>query len=153
MIDGAPVTGGAPDNLSIDAILRLAPVIPVLTLDRATDAVALAELLVECGLPVLEVTLRTPAALDVMRVMGRVKGAVIGAGTVLGKAQMRASADAGARFFVSPGTTDRLLEGAAELGLPFLPGVSSASDIIRGREAGVTHFKFFPRKLPGGSLR
>jgi len=147
---GPEVTGDASDGRSIDAILRLAPVIPVLTLDRPEEAAALAELLVECGLPVLEVTLRTPVALDVIRAMQQVKGAVIGAGTVLGKPQLQAGADAGARFFVSPGTTDRLLEGAVELGLPFLPGVSSASDVIRGREAGLTHFKFFPAEASGG---
>src|SRR4051812_36777150 len=134
----------------VGAVMRLSPVIPVLIVDDAAQARPIAEALVEGGLRVLEVTLRTPAALDVIREMAKVEGAVVGAGTVLNPKDLQASLDAGARFIVSPGLTDTLGRAAVESGIPFLPGVSSAGDIMRGLELGLTHFKFFPASTSGG---
>jgi 2-dehydro-3-deoxyphosphogluconate aldolase/(4S)-4-hydroxy-2-oxoglutarate aldolase len=125
-------------------------VIPVLILDDAAQARPIAEALVEGGLRVLEVTLRTPAALEVIREMAKVEGAVVGAGTVLNPDDLKASLDAGARFIVSPGLTETLGRAAVDSGIPFLPGVSSAGDIMRGLELGLTHFKFFPAETSGG---
>jgi 2-dehydro-3-deoxyphosphogluconate aldolase/(4S)-4-hydroxy-2-oxoglutarate aldolase len=134
----------------IDAILRLAPVIPVLTVASIEDAAPLAQALVAGGLPVLEVTLRTPAALDAIRAMREVAGARVGAGTVLSGADIEKAFAAGAEFFVSPGLTDSIAERAAELGEPLLPGVATASDIMRGLELGLTRFKIFPAAPAGG---
>lgn len=135
---------------SIAQIMRLAPVIPVIVIDRVADAVPLAEALVAGGLPVLEVTLRTPAALDALTAMKAVKGAVVGAGTVLDPAMLAGAVDAGAEFIVSPGLTDRLGQAAVASGIPFLPGVASAGDIMRGLDLGLSHFKFFPAATSGG---
>ena len=135
---------------TIDQIMRLAPVIPVLVLDGETDPVALAETLVEAGLPVLEVTLRTPGALDAIRAMARVPGAVVGAGTVLNEAQLAQAIDAGSRFIVSPGLTDPLALAARGTAIPFLPGVATAGDIMRGIDLGLDRFKFFPAEASGG---
>ena len=134
----------------IDRILALAPVIPVLVIDRLEDAVPIAEALVEGGLPVLEVTLRTPAALDAIRAMARVAGAIVGAGTVLDPGQLGLAIDAGAGFIVSPGLTDRLGEAAAGSGIPFLPGVSTTADVMRARDHGFSRLKFFPAEAAGG---
>lgn len=132
----------------IDAIMGLAPVIPVLVVEDARTARPLAEALVAGGLPVLEVTLRTPAALDVIGEMRSVEGAVVGAGTVLDPAQLDAALSAGAEFIVSPGLTDEL--AAAARGTAFLPGVATASDLMRGLAAGLDRFKFFPAVAAGG---
>jgi 2-dehydro-3-deoxyphosphogluconate aldolase/(4S)-4-hydroxy-2-oxoglutarate aldolase len=134
----------------VGAVMRLCPVIPVLIVEDAAQARPIAEALVEGGLRVLEVTLRTPAALDVIREMSKVEGAVVGAGTVLNPKDLDASLAAGARFIVSPGLTDSLGRAAVESGIPFLPGVSSAGDIMRGLDLGLTHFKFFPASTSGG---
>jgi len=134
----------------IDFIMRLAPVIPVLVIDDAAHAVPIAEALVAGGLPVLEVTLRTPAALDVIRAMATVAGAVVGAGTVLNARDLEAARGAGARFIVSPGLTAPLAQAAAAARLPFLPGVATAADIMRGLDLGLTRFKFFPAVAAGG---
>ena len=134
----------------IDRILSAAPVIPVLVIDRLEDAVPIAEALVEGGLPVLEVTLRTPAALDSIRAMRGVAGAIVGAGTVLDPGQLRAALEAGAQFVVSPGLTDRLGEAAAASGVPFLPGVSTTADVMRARDHGFSRLKFFPAEASGG---
>lgn len=136
--------------MTIDEMMRAAPVIPVLVLDEGVDAVGLAEALVEGGLPVIEVTLRTPGALAIMTAMAAVKGAVIGAGTVLDEAMLWASIDAGAQFIVSPGLTDPLARAAIASGIPFLPGVATAGDIMRGRDHGLDRFKFFPAEAAGG---
>jgi len=136
--------------VTIDEIMRLAPVIPVLVLEEHIDPVALAEALVEGGLPVIEVTLRTPNALSAMRAMAKVKGAVVGAGTVLDEAMLWIAIDAGARFIVSPGLTDPLAHAAIASEIPFLPGVASASDIMRGLDLGLERFKFFPAEAAGG---
>ncbi len=134
----------------IEQIMTLAPVIPVIVIDRVEDAVPLAAALVAGGLPVLEVTLRTPAALDAMRAMKQVAGAVVGAGTVLNARMLDDALDAGAEFIVSPGLTDRLGQAAVASGIPFLPGVANAGDIMRGMDIGLTRFKFFPAATSGG---
>ena len=134
----------------IDAIMRAAPVIPVLVIEDAAHAVAIAEALVAGGLPVLEVTLRTAAALDVIRAMKQVPGAIVGAGTVLGPADLDAALEAGAEFIVSPGLTERLGRAAISSGVPFLPGTANAADIMLGLDLGLSRFKFFPAEASGG---
>jgi 2-dehydro-3-deoxyphosphogluconate aldolase/(4S)-4-hydroxy-2-oxoglutarate aldolase len=136
--------------MTIDDIMRAAPVIPVLILEGETDWAKLAETFVAAGLPVLEVTLRTPQALDAIRQMGRVSGAIVGAGTVLDEAQLAQATEAGSRFIVSPGLTDRLTRAALDTGVPYLPGVSTAGDIMRGLDLGLDRFKFFPAEASGG---
>jgi len=134
----------------IDDIMVLAPVIPVLVIDRIEDALPVAEALVGGGLPVLEVTLRTPVALDAIRLMKQVPGAVVGAGTVLDPAQLAAALDAGAEYIVSPGLTEPLGKAAASADIPFLPGVSNTGDIMRALDLGFTRLKFFPAEAAGG---
>lgn len=134
----------------IEAIMRTSPVIPVLVIEDVAHARPIAEALVEGGLKVLEVTLRTPAALDVIREMKRVDGAIVGAGTVLNEADLRASIDAGSEFIVSPGLTEPLGKAAIVSGIPFLPGIANAGDIMRGLDLGLSHFKFFPAEASGG---
>jgi 2-dehydro-3-deoxyphosphogluconate aldolase / (4S)-4-hydroxy-2-oxoglutarate aldolase len=134
----------------IETIMRTGPVIPVLVIEDATHARPIAEALVAGGLRVLEVTLRTAAALDVIREMKAVPGAIVGAGTVLNEADLRASIDAGAEFIVSPGLTEPLGKAAIASGIPFLPGTANASDIMRGLDMGLSHFKFFPAEASGG---
>jgi 2-dehydro-3-deoxyphosphogluconate aldolase/(4S)-4-hydroxy-2-oxoglutarate aldolase len=136
--------------MSIDAIMRMAPVIPVLVIDEALDPVALAETLVEAGLPVIEVTLRTSGALAAMRAMATVEDAVVGAGTVLNERMLGEAVDAGARFIVSPGLTEELGRAAIASGVPYLPGVATAGDIMRGLDLGLSRFKFFPAEAAGG---
>ncbi len=134
----------------IETIMRTAPVIPVLVIEDAAHAQPIAKALVAGGLRVLEVTLRTAAALDVIREMKKVSGAIVGAGTVLNEADLRASLDAGAEFIVSPGLTESLGKAAVASGVPFLPGTANAGDIMRGLDLGLTHFKFFPAEASGG---
>jgi 2-dehydro-3-deoxyphosphogluconate aldolase/(4S)-4-hydroxy-2-oxoglutarate aldolase len=136
--------------MDIAAIMAAAPVIPVLVVDDVAHAAPLAEALVAGGLPVLEVTLRTPAALTVMAEMAKVPGAIVGAGTVLSPADLDAALAAGAQFVVSPGLTDRLGQAAIASGVPFLPGVANAGDIMRGLDLGLSRFKFFPAMAAGG---
>ena len=136
--------------IDIGSVMRLAPVIAVLVIDDAAHARPIAEALVAGGLPALEVTLRTPAALEAIAEMAKVDGAVVGAGTVLDETQLDAAIAAGARFIVSPGLTDRLGSAAIERGTAFLPGVASAADIMRGLDLGLSHFKFFPAETSGG---
>jgi 2-dehydro-3-deoxyphosphogluconate aldolase/(4S)-4-hydroxy-2-oxoglutarate aldolase len=135
---------------TIDAIMRTSPVIPVLVIDDPSGAKEMADAFVSGGLGVIEVTLRTPAALDVIREMKRVEGAIVGAGTVLNEADLRASLDAGASFVVSPGLTEGLTRAAIASDIPYLPGVANSSDIMRGLDLGLTHFKFFPAEASGG---
>ncbi len=137
--------------MNIDPILDAGPVIPVIVIKHIEDALPLARALVRGGLRVLEVTLRTPAALDAIRAMRAVEGAIVGAGTVLGQAQYDAAIEAGAQFVVSPGLTDALVALAAARGeVPLLPGVATASEVMRAREAGYTRLKFFPAESSGG---
>ncbi|MEV0263998.1 bifunctional 4-hydroxy-2-oxoglutarate aldolase/2-dehydro-3-deoxy-phosphogluconate aldolase [Streptomyces sp. NPDC050617] len=134
------------------SVLDLAPVIPVVVLDDAADAVPLARALVAGGLPAIEVTLRTEAALDAIRAMtAEVPEAVVGAGTVLNPAHVDAAVEAGSRFLVSPGWTPRLLESMRASGVPFLPGVSTTSEVVTLLEQGVTEMKFFPAEAAGGT--
>jgi len=135
---------------AIDALMRRSPVIPVLIVKDPAEAQPLARTLVARGYPVLEVTLRTPAALEVIAEMAKVDGAIVGAGTVLNPRDLDASRAAGARFIVSPGLTEPLADAALSCGLPFLPGVASASDIMRGLDLGLDRFKFFPAAAAGG---
>jgi len=131
-------------------IMRTSAVIPVLVIDDAAIARPLAEALVAGGLRVLEVTMRTPAALDAIREMKQVDGAIVGAGTVVGTDQFEQVMDAGAEFIVSPGLSARLGEVIVQSGVPYLPGVATAGDIMRGLDLGLTHFKFFPAETSGG---
>lgn len=140
-----------PDTLQrIDDILRQAPVVPVLAVADVDDAIPLAKTLVAAGLPVLEITLRTPVALEVIRRMRTVPGAIVGAGTVLTTADLAAVEAAGAAFAISPGGTDTLYTAAKQVGIPLLPGIATASELMRGLEHGWTRFKFFPAESSGG---
>ncbi|MEO5706575.1 MAG: bifunctional 4-hydroxy-2-oxoglutarate aldolase/2-dehydro-3-deoxy-phosphogluconate aldolase [Alteraurantiacibacter sp.] len=134
----------------IEKIMRTAPVIPVLVVEDAGEARELAEALVDGGLKVLEVTLRTADALTVLRRMNLVRGAIVGAGTVTNKALLEDAMAAGAEFIVSPGLTEPLAHAAAKMGVPFLPGVATAGDIMRGMDLGLEQFKFFPATAAGG---
>jgi 2-dehydro-3-deoxyphosphogluconate aldolase / (4S)-4-hydroxy-2-oxoglutarate aldolase len=137
--------------VDIAAIAGRAPVIPVLTIEREADAVPLARALVKGGLPVLEVTLRTPAALDALReIAAEVPEAVLGAGTVLNAEQLDQAKRAGARFLVSPGCTRALAEAARTSGLPFLPGVQTVSEAMALSDQGFRLMKFFPADQAGG---
>ncbi len=136
--------------MNVDQVMQLAPVVPVLVIHDVAHARPIAEALVEGGLPALEVTLRTPAALDVIREMAKVEGAVVGAGTVLNPDDLHRSIDAGARFIVSPGLTEPLGRAAVDSGIAFLPGTANAGDIMRGLDLGLTRFKFFPAMASGG---
>ena len=136
--------------MTIDEVMHAAPVIPVLVLDGTIDPVALAQTLVAAGLPVLEVTLRTPQALGAIRAMAAVDGAIVGAGTVLNEHMLGEAIDAGAQFIVSPGLTERLGKAAIASGVPFLPGVANGGDIMRGLDLGLDRFKFFPAEASGG---
>lgn len=133
------------------AVCQLAPVVPVLVIDDLAHAKPLAEALVKGGLPALEVTLRTPCALDAIRAMAEVPGGVVGAGTLLTRADVKAAKEAGATFGVSPGSTDALLEACAEFELPLLPGAVTASEVMRLLEKGYTVQKFFPAEQSGGA--
>ena len=137
--------------MDIAAIAGRAPVIPVLTIERVADAVPLARALVKGGLPVLEVTLRTPVALDALRAMAaEVPEAMVGAGTVLNAEQLDQAKRAGARFLVSPGCTRALAAAAGASGLPFLPGVQTVSEAMALSEQGFRLMKFFPADQAGG---
>lgn len=135
---------------NIDQIMRRAPVIPVIVIDRVEDAVPLAKALVGGGLTVLEVTLRTLAALEAITAMKAVEGAIVGAGTVLNPAMLDQAVTAGAEFIVSPGLTDALGQAAKAAAIPFLPGIANAGDIMRGLDLGFDRFKFFPAETSGG---
>jgi 2-dehydro-3-deoxyphosphogluconate aldolase/(4S)-4-hydroxy-2-oxoglutarate aldolase len=134
----------------VETVMRTAPVIPVLVIEDVAHARSIAEALVAGGLPVLEVTLRTAAALDVIAEMKKVPGAIVGAGTVVDIPGLESAIAAGAEFIVSPGLTENLGKAAVAKGIPFLPGVANAGDIMRGLDLGLTHFKFFPAEANGG---
>ena len=135
---------------SIEEVMRLAPVIPVLVIEDAAHAVPVAEALVRGGLPVLEVTLRTAAALDVIRAMKTVPGALVGAGTVLNEYALDDALSAGSEFIVSPGLTKPLARAAEAAKVPFLPGIATPSDLMKGLDLGLDRFKFFPAEANGG---
>jgi 2-dehydro-3-deoxyphosphogluconate aldolase/(4S)-4-hydroxy-2-oxoglutarate aldolase len=132
-------------------ICRLAPVVPVLVIDDLAHARPLAEALVKGGLPALEVTLRTPVALDAIRAMAEVPGGVVGAGTLMTPADVKAAKAAGAMFGVSPGATDRIIAACEDEGLPLLPGAATATEIMLLLEKGYTVQKFFPAEQAGGA--
>lgn len=132
------------------AICQLGPIIPVLVVNDVSKARPLAEALVAGGLTVLEVTLRTPEALEVIAEMAKVEGAIVGAGTVLNREDVDASVAAGATFAVSPGATNMLLDATEAAGLPMLPGAASASEAMRLLERGYDMLKFFPAEAAGG---
>lgn len=137
--------------MNIAAIAAVAPVIPVLTIERAETAVPLARALVKGGLPVLEITLRTEAALEALRaIVAEVPEAIVGAGTVLNPAQLEQVQRAGARFAVSPGCTAALAAAARSSGLPFLPGVQTVSEAMKLADQGFQLLKFFPADAAGG---
>lgn len=142
-----------PQDASSEALrlCNLAPVIPVLVVDDAKDARPLAKALVSGGLPVLEVTLRTESALDVIREMAAVEGGIVGAGTLLTPADVTAAKEAGATFGVSPGATDRLLDACEEADLPLLPGAATATEAMALLERGYSTQKFFPAEASGGA--
>lgn len=140
------------DERMTSSVLDLAPVVPVVVLEDAADAVPLARALVAGGLPAIEVTLRTAAALDAIRaIAAEVPDAVVGAGTVISGRNVSDTVAAGARFLVSPGWTDRLLDAMKASGVPFLPGVSTTSEVVALLERGVTEMKFFPAEAAGGT--
>ena len=134
----------------IEHLMRMAPVIPVIVIEDAAWAEPLARSLVAGGLPVLEVTLRTPAALEAIAAMARVEGAVVGAGTVITTQDAHRAKAAGARFAVSPGLTDTLVGACEECALPLLPGAATASEAMQAVEAGFDTLKFFPAGPAGG---
>lgn len=134
----------------IQDYLAIAPVVPVLEIAREEDAVPLAEALARGGLSVIEVTLRTKAALPAIQAIAGLDNVIVGAGTALFPHQVEAAAEAGAKFVVSPGLTDHVCEAAKALDLPFLPGVATASEVMCGLDLGLSHFKFFPAETSGG---
>ncbi len=136
---------------SIREILAASPVMPVIVLDRVPDAVPLAKALVDGGIRVLEVTMRTAAALDCVRaIRAAIPEAIVGVGTITNIAEMNAAVEAGAAFGVSPGATPELLAHAKAIAFPFLPGTMTPSDVIRALDAGFTAMKLFPAKQAGG---
>jgi len=134
----------------IATVMQTSAVIPVLVIEDAATARPLAEALVAGGLKVLEVTLRTGAAMEAIAEMKTVPGAIVGAGTVVNEAQARDVIDAGVEFIVSPGLTERLARPILDAGVGYLPGTATAGDIMRGLDLGLTHFKFFPAETSGG---
>ena len=137
--------------MSIDEIMRTAPVIPVIVVNDLVSAVPLCRALVAGGLTVLEITLRTDSALEAIRaIKGEVEGAIVGAGTVLNAAQLEAVAELGCAFAVSPGFTPALLDAAVTIDCPLLPGASTASEVMQLLERGHDRQKFFPAEPAGG---
>jgi 2-dehydro-3-deoxyphosphogluconate aldolase / (4S)-4-hydroxy-2-oxoglutarate aldolase len=138
-------------SVGVDALLGQAPVLPVVTIERIEDALPLARALVEAGLPVLEITLRSAVALEaIRRIAAEVSGAVVGVGTVLGVDDLAAAAEAGAAFAISPGATDALFDAAEHADIPWLPAVATASEVMRGLDRGHRRFKLFPAESVGG---
>lgn len=142
-----------PAQQSVEAakICKLAPVVPVLVIDDLTQAAPLARALVAGGLPALEVTLRTESALDAIRAMSEIEGGVVGAGTLLSASDVKAAKAAGAKFGVSPGATQAIIDACCEADLPLLPGAATASEIMVLLEMGFSVQKFFPAELAGGA--
>jgi 2-dehydro-3-deoxyphosphogluconate aldolase/(4S)-4-hydroxy-2-oxoglutarate aldolase len=141
----------SPMPKTVEDLMGLGPVIPVITIARAEDAVPLATALIAGGIRVFEVTLRTPPALEAITAMRGVEGAVVGAGTVLNAGDAERSVRAGAQFIVSPGLTENLAVAVKALALPFLPGIAVPADIMRGLDLGLDRFKFFPAEIYGGA--
>ena len=136
--------------MTVDNLMAVQPVIPVITIARAEDAMPLATALASNGLRVLEVTLRTSAALDCIREMAKVEGAIVGAGTVLSASDVKRAHDAGAAFIVTPGLSAATAAASYDAGIPILPGVATATELMAGLDLGLTRFKFFPAEQAGG---
>lgn len=134
-----------------DFVIDAAPVIPVVVIEDASKAADLARALVAGGLPCIEITLRTDAALDALKAVSAVQGAIPGVGTVVTPDQMQAAKDAGARFAVSPGHTPRLLDAAEAMGMPYLPGAATPAEMQGLMERGYRNLKFFPAEASGGA--
>ena len=135
-----------------ESLLDVVPVMPVVVVDDVAHAVPVARALVAGGLPAIELTLRTPAALDAIRAIAdEVPEILVGAGTIVTPGQAKQAYDAGARFLVSPGSTPALLGSMADTGLPFLPGTATVSEVLAVLKAGFTEMKFFPAEASGGA--
>ena len=138
-------------SASIKEIMHTSPVIPVMVINNLEHAVPLANALVEGGLKVLEITLRTPVALDAIKqIKSEIPSAIVGAGTVINQNTLKQAIDAGSEFLVSPGVTDSLIDAALDTGVPILPGVISPSEVMNLMEKGITEMKFFPAEAAGG---
>jgi len=138
-------------QLTALTVMQQGPVIPVLVIDKVSHAVPLAKALLAGGIKVLEVTLRTDCALDaIAKIAEQVPEAIIGAGTVITNQQFKEAKSAGAQFVISPGLTDSLLDHAASSNTPFIPGISTVSELMKGMDRGLTEFKFFPAEANGG---
>jgi 2-dehydro-3-deoxyphosphogluconate aldolase/(4S)-4-hydroxy-2-oxoglutarate aldolase len=138
-------------SVSIEEVMTTSPVMPVMVINQLDQAVPLAQALVEGGLKVLEITLRTPVALEaIRRIKAEVPGAIVGAGTIINLKTLEQALDAGAEFIVSPGITDSLLTVALASGVPILPGVITPSEVMRLLDKGITAMKFFPAEAAGG---
>lgn len=136
---------------SAEQILTTGPVVPVIVVNKLEHAVPMAKALVEGGVRVLEVTLRTPVAMDALRMMIKeVPEAIVGAGTVINSQQLQEVTEAGAQFVISPGITESLLKAAIEGPVPLIPGISTVSELMTGMEYGLRAFKFFPAEANGG---
>jgi len=136
---------------SIKDIMNTSPVIPVMVINKLEHAVPLATALVEGGLKVLEITLRTPVALDaIKKIKAEVPGAIVGAGTVINIETLEKTIEAGSEFIVSPGVTDSLIDAALKSGIPILPGIVTPSEVMNLLEKGITEMKFFPAAAAGG---
>lgn len=139
-------------SASMNEIMKRSPVIPVMVINKLQHAVSLARALVEGGLPVLEITLRTPVAVDAIKqIKAEVADAIVGAGTVIDLETLAKALDAGAEFLVNPGVTERLLDAELDADVPILPGVVSPSEVMRLLEQGITEMKFFPAEAAGGA--
>lgn len=137
--------------VSISEVMNTSPVMPVMVINNLEQAVPLARALVEGGLKVLEITLRTPVALDaIRRIKAEVSGAIVGAGTIINTQTLDAAIEAGAEFIVSPGVTPSLIDAGLASGVPLLPGVVTPSEVMRLLEKGITAMKFFPAEAAGG---
>lgn len=137
--------------VTIKEVMTTSPVMPVMVINQLDQAVPLAKALVEGGLKVLEITLRTPVALDaIRRIKAEVPGAIVGAGTIINTETLQQALDAGAEFIVSPGVTDSVIDAAIASGVPILPGVITPSEVMKLLEKGITAMKFFPAEAAGG---
>ena len=137
--------------ITIKEVMTTSPVMPVMVINHLDQAVPLAKALVDGGLKVLEITLRTPVALDAIRkIKAEVPGAIVGAGTIINTETLQQAIDAGAEFIVSPGVTDTLIAAALKTGVPILPGVATSSEVMKLLELGITAMKFFPAEAAGG---
>lgn len=136
--------------MTVEDLMAVQPVIPVITIERVEDAVPLATALASNGLRVLEVTLRTQAALAAIKAMSTVPGAIVGAGTVLTSNDVMLAHEAGATFIVTPGLSASAVAAAQRTGIPILPGIATATELMAGLDLGLTRFKFFPAEQAGG---